>query len=697
MTRRWLIVISGLMFSLTGCLYNVRERADQEVCSLSTKPYDQLPETSAESKSKKPDPSPAGYKKSDAVQLSPIDVQTTALTTVDDDPAQVSGAEQQPERNRKPRLEPQIPEAIPGSETPRLPGKASPEQLQKIYPKLPPLPEAPVPQPGPDGKPLTLSGLQKIAATNSATLHEAAYAVQAAYGNWIQARAYPNPNIGWNVTPSNDGSTAGAQGPFIDQKIIGGGKLKLAGAGAEMDLRNAELALRRARSDLATQVRNAYFAVLVAKESLRVNKALAQFTDQIYVVQASGLLPGAVSAPYEPAALQAQAFSARLAYKQSIQAYITAWQQLVAAIGLRHLPLSEVAGRVDAVIPYYDYDAVRAHVLINHTDVLTARNGIEKARYLLKLAQVTPVPDVDFNVALLKEYSLLPKQFVHTATITVPFPIWDRNRGGIMAAESALGSALEEPHRVEENLTTTLATAYMGYKQNLDALEYYRKYILPNQVIYYRGVYDHYQIVLGSSFGDLVTAQQTLAADVSNYLGILSSLWTSVVAVADLLQTDDLFQMAKPHAVPSLPDLDSLQAWPCCHDCPPAGEAGTGPSCSTDCSKGVNLKRWHNPEDKESKTVDVASPKDMKSTSLIQPVAASVPAAAPFAKASGPIPSIPTKPAEGLPASDKAWKLPRRLPMEDRLLGNGGAPTLEEPPPVPKVPKQSSAEDKNQN
>jgi hypothetical protein len=131
--------------------------------------------------------------------------------------------------------------------------------------------------------------------------------------------------------------------------------------------------------------------------------------------------------------------------------------------------------------------------------------------------------------------------------------------------------ASEEPHRVEESLTTTLATAYTGYKNNLDALEYYRKFILPDQVRYYRGVFDRRQIDPSAAFGDLVTAQQTLVTDVTSYLGILGSLWMSVVSVADLLQTDDLFQLGQPLAVPALPDLEGLSSWPCCHECPPPG------------------------------------------------------------------------------------------------------------------------------
>src|SRR5262249_38800178 len=162
---------------------------------------------------------------------------------------------------------------------------------------------------------------QQIAAANSPQLRQAAADVQAAWGNLIQARAYPNPTFSIQQQPSNDGSTAGVWGAGIDQLVKTFGKLKLSGAAAEMDWRNAALALRRARSDLSTSVRNAYFALLVARETVRVNKALARLTGEVYRVH-TGYLAGGVAAPYEPSALRALAYTARLSYKQSIQTYI---------------------------------------------------------------------------------------------------------------------------------------------------------------------------------------------------------------------------------------------------------------------------------------------------------------------------------------------------------------------------------------
>ncbi|MGO9114925.1 MAG: TolC family protein [Thermoguttaceae bacterium] len=584
MTRYKHLTITVVLL-LSGCVYNTRSRVDQSVGELSSHSYDQQPPGQVSPPATRPAapavPSPSAG--ASAAPRQAMDVRTVAWLQGEPAINQLA-ADQQPADQQpvplpvqRPRLDLNIPAAVPGSEARRIELSKDPaakqREIEQLFPVLPPLVAEPIPLPGPGGRPFNLSDFQQTAVVNSPQLKQAAADVETARGNMIQAGAYPNPTLSYQFQPSSNGDTPGTDGVGIDQTIKTGGKLRLQSAAAEMALHNAELALRRARSDLATQVRNAYFAVLVAKETVRVNKALAHFTDEVYHLQAN-LLAGGFAAPYEPAALRAQAFAARLAYRQSIQTYIYAWKQLVSTINVRQLPLSEVGGRVDSAIPYYDYDAILAYVLRNHTDVLTAQNGIEAARYNLKLAQVTPIPDVDVNMAVAKDYSDAPHQTCPTLTLGVPLPVWDRNKGAIMAAEGALIRASEEPHRVEMNLTNTLATAYMNYKTNLEALEYYRRYILPDQVRAYRGAYDRRQIDPNAAFGDVVSAQQTLAADVTTYLQTLGQVWTSVTSVADLIQTDDLFEYARPQAVPALPDLEHLAPLPCCH--PSASPLGAG-------------------------------------------------------------------------------------------------------------------------
>ncbi len=296
-----------------------------------------------------------------------------------------------------------------------------------------------------------------------------------------------------------------------------------------------------------------------------MTRALAQFTDDIYRIH-TGLLRGSQAAPYEPASLRAQAFATRLAYQQAIASYVYDWKQLVATIGMHQLPLSEVSGQVDRFIPYFDYDEVLHHALRHHTDMLTAHNVIKKAQYNLKLAQITPLfPNLDVYASVERDYSDTPYGTYQTIAIGFPLSIWDQNKGNIVAAQAGLVRGGEETHRVEMDLTNNLASAYGNYKNNLYAMEYYRRNILPDLVRYYRGIFARRQVDPTTAFNDLVTAQQTLSANVTVYLNVLDSLWSSVVNVADLLQTDDLFQLAKPRGLPELPDFNRLALWRCDH------------------------------------------------------------------------------------------------------------------------------------
>jgi cobalt-zinc-cadmium efflux system outer membrane protein len=405
---------------------------------------------------------------------------------------------------------------------------------------------------------------------------------------------------------SNNGNTGLAVGGAIDQPISMGGKQKLGVAAAQIALDNASLALKRARSDLSTAVRNAYFTVLVDVETLVVTRALVQFSDEIYRLQ-TGLLHAAQASAYEPTALRAQTYINRLAYKQAIASYIYDWKALVATLGMPQLPLSEIAGSVDRFIPYYDYDDVRALVLQHHTDVLTARNGVRIAQYNLKLAQVTPLfPDLDVLVWWNKDFANPPFGMYQDMRIAFPLPIWDQNKGNIIAAQAALVRAGEESHRVEVTLTNSLALAYEGYRNNLYAMEYYRRNILPDLVRYYRGVFARRQIDPSSAFGDLVFAQQNLSTNVTTYIGILGSLWSSVVGVADFLQTDDLYQVGMRRELPQLPDLTQLPHWVCGHETVAApcvnrtGESGPALEAMADHAQVARVTRGPSPIDRGS-------------------------------------------------------------------------------------------------
>src|SRR5262249_47417365 len=100
------------------------------------------------------------------------------------------------------RLE--VPAELPGAGAPRVvlppttaPAKEREAAINKLFPPLPALPAVPEPHPGPDGQPLSLSDLQRLALTHSPLIRQAASDVEAAKGAVIQSGAYPNPVFGW--------------------------------------------------------------------------------------------------------------------------------------------------------------------------------------------------------------------------------------------------------------------------------------------------------------------------------------------------------------------------------------------------------------------------------------------------------------------------------------------------------------------
>src|SRR5262249_21670808 len=194
--------------------------------------------------------------------------------------------------------------------------------------------------------------------------------------------------------------------------------------------------------------------------------------------------------------------------------------------------------------PVYRYDAVLAEVLRTHTDVLAARNTEEKARYGIQKARVTPVPDVTLNMHMNKFFS--ENGYVHSLDIQFPLPIFDRNKGGIITAQSSLLRAVEDSRRVQADLTSRLAEAFERYDTNRQILEEYRDRILTDQVEAYLGAYDrHQQEPDKVGFGDVVAAQQALASTLTSYISTLGPLWTAIVDVSTLLQTEDLFQVTE--------------------------------------------------------------------------------------------------------------------------------------------------------
>ena len=175
----------------------------------------------------------------------------------------------------------------------------------------------------------------------------------------------------------------------------------------------------------------------------------------------------------------------------------------------------------------------------------------------MKLAQLTPnVPDVDVNTVIEHDFTTPPFNTVLSLQVGVPLPIFDNNRGNILAADAALARACSEYDRARNELLGDLADIYARYQTNRESFAYYQQSILFDQVRAYRALYQRHQQDPDSiAFSDVVSAQQTLAGTIATYLQLLGDQWQAVIDLAGLLQADDLLQLGRPQpaAIPTVP------------------------------------------------------------------------------------------------------------------------------------------------
>ncbi|MBM3999697.1 MAG: TolC family protein [Planctomycetes bacterium] len=459
-----------------------------------------------------------------------------------------------------------LPDGFPGAAAPPLalppregntPSEAWLSAFDGLYPALPTPPETGQPETGqPEGERLSLATLQAMAMEHSPRILQVAGEVESARGSMIQAGLYPNPWIGYQSDTVNTANTRGYHGIGISQDIVTMGKVALSRQAAGFDLQVAELALERTRFEVASDLRARYFELVVLAERRKLAHAMTGLCDRIYQAQVD-LARGGETAPYEPMQLRVLSLQSRGELERIDQSSLGAWRRLAATIGVPELPMSDLSGRADDAIPLVDFDRLAARMLANHTDLRTAWNQVAKAEVLLRLAEVTPFPNLTVTTAIQRDYTFVPGTTSYNLQVGGDVPVFDRNQGNIVTARGNLYQAEQSVDRARNALLGDLAEAFSRYEANRRIARTYRNGALPDQVRVFRAIYDRYRTdPLELRFNDVVVAQQTLGSLLNQYLDLLGGQWNALVDLGRVAQADDLFSLGAVEEVEPIPEIE---------------------------------------------------------------------------------------------------------------------------------------------
>lgn len=325
--------------------------------------------------------------------------------------------------------------------------------------------------------PLSLDDLIRIGLEQHPKLAQAGYAIEAARGKALQVGLYPNPTVSVNLDELGD--RTGPKGvntlPLVSQEIVTGGKLKLDRAAACREVDQVTLAQLNQRYQLLAGIRQAYFDVLTLNQRLAILHELAGLAEQS-VATTQKLVNANQLAPLDVLQMEVELGRLRVERDALQRELPAAMRRLATAVGVPALSLPGLIGLLDGSLPDYELDRVQTHVLAVHPEIKSAAIGIEKARLMLRRAEVQPIPNFTVGAGYVRQNQNQSDDW--TLGVSVPIPAWNRNQGNIQAARAALCEATKEVSRVENDLVDRTAAAmreFAAAKQRIAGLRDLRR------------------------------------------------------------------------------------------------------------------------------------------------------------------------------------------------------------------------------
>ena len=421
---------------------------------------------------------------------------------------------------------------------------AGPSLPQGAQPLLQPVPQEPeVIKPGTplphqrrgSRAALTLDDLEWIALQSNPTLVQAAMAVRAAQGGYLQAGLYPNPGIGYAGGDMGLEGTSGQQGAVFSQEILTGGKRRLGRAVAGHEVQQARYGFEAQRWRVLNDVRGGYYEVLLAQRMIDVNQQLVR-------VAAEGLKTTeqlrAAQEVSEADVLQAgvEAELANLSLHEARNRHQAAWRQLTGLLGRPEMGPAPLAGDVDAELPEFDWQETLIRLWTQSPELAQARAGVQRARCELALQYAERVPNLEVEVWA--KYDATVEEGLADVGLGLPLPLFDRNQGNIVKAQAELIAAQREVQRVELELRDRLVAAFEQYANARRKVVSYKNIIRPNAQKLQEMIREHYPEEFG--YLTLLTAQRTYFSVSLEYLANLRELWARTVELEGMLLSGGL-------------------------------------------------------------------------------------------------------------------------------------------------------------
>lgn len=363
--------------------------------------------------------------------------------------------------------------------------------------------------------PLTLSQAIDLTTRANPHLSAARHELQALEATVIQAGARPNPTLDFEA---QDTRRETRETTFqVSQAVELGGKRARRVDAAERSKEVANADLRANFADIRANVSIAFNDVLIAQERVRLAQESLDVATRLTTTVSKRVQAGKISPVDETRSRVAEA-NVRLEALKVAGELATARKALSSFWG-NLVPQFELAVDNIESLPDLPPWADLSARLAGTPTRARARLEIERRRALVRLEESRRTPDVTVRLGLKRSAELGLNQAIFG--LSVPLPLFDRNRGNVLEALRRTDTAEDELIAAETESHKELAQAYQELSTARQEAQTLAKEILPGA----QSAYD--AAVKGFEFGkfayfDVLDAQRTLIQSKSQYLRALS-------------------------------------------------------------------------------------------------------------------------------------------------------------------------------
>ena len=370
-----------------------------------------------------------------------------------------------------------------------------------------------------------------MAIRNHPALAIARARVQAARGEMLQAGLVPNPVIGYSGEEIGDDGSAGKQGGFVGQEFVTANKLRLNRAVASQDVVRAEQELAAEEYRVRTDVRTAYYNVLVAQHRIELTERLVAIGEE-GVKTAEALLKAQEASRVDVLQARVEVDSTGILLVDAQNRRQAAWRMLAGVAGMPDMALAPLAGDLDDLGPAWSWNETLARLWSESPELAAARAEVCRARWAVRGECAQRIPNL--NVQTLVHQDNASGDTVAGVQMEMALPLFNRNQGNIFRANAELTAAQRNVDQTELRLHERLAETFEQYANARNRVEKYRQAILPNAKASLDLVVSGYQ---QGEFGylTLLTAQRTYFRSSLAYLESLGELNSASEAIEGLL------------------------------------------------------------------------------------------------------------------------------------------------------------------